>query len=53
MFFHIPLITESQMHKMLTNLDVSKATGLDQIGPRLLKVSADVISNSFTLCNKS
>ncbi|WAR28317.1 hypothetical protein MAR_014021, partial [Mya arenaria] len=28
--------------------DVSKATGLDQIGPTLLKLSADVISNSLT-----
>ncbi|WAQ99776.1 hypothetical protein MAR_024149 [Mya arenaria] len=27
---------------------VSKATGLDQIGPTLLKLSADVISNSLT-----
>ncbi|WAR04353.1 hypothetical protein MAR_019722 [Mya arenaria] len=47
-YFHIPLITESQTRKMLNNLDVSKATGLDQIGPTLLKLSADVISNSLT-----
>ena len=33
---------------MLINLDVSKATGLDQIGPRLLKLSAEVISSSLT-----
>ena len=48
MFFHIPIITESQMHKMLTILDVSKATGIDQFGTRLLKLSADVISKSIT-----
>ena len=48
MFFHIPLITESETHKMLSQLDVSKATGLDQLGPRLLKLSADTISNSLT-----
>ena len=48
MNFNIPLITESETRKMLTNLDVSKATGLDQIGPKLLKLSADVISSSIT-----
>ena len=41
MFFHIPLITESETLKMLKNLDTSKATGFDQIGPKLLKLSAD------------
>ena len=46
-FFHIPPVTESHMHTILTNLDISKATGLDQIGSRLLKLSADVISNSL------
>lgn len=49
MHFNIPLITESETRKLLINLDVSKATGLDQIGSRLLKVSEDVISSSITL----
>ena len=48
MYFHITLITESQMHKRLTNLDVSKATGFDKNLTRLLKVSVDVISNCLT-----
>ena len=35
-FFHIPY-TEYQTRKLLTNLDISKATGLHQLGQRLLK----------------
>ena len=33
---------------MLHNLDISKATGLDQLGPRLLKMSAGVIASTIT-----
>ena len=33
---------------MLKSLDISKATGLDQIGPKLLKLSADEIYSSVT-----
>ena len=48
MYFNIPLITEEQTRKMLVNLDTSKSTGLDQIGPKLLKLSANIISTSIT-----
>ena len=51
MIFNIPLIIESASRKMLRNLDVTKATVLNQIGPRLLKLSADVISSSITNIN--
>ena len=38
----------------MRNLDLSKATGTDNIGPRLLKLSASFISESITyICNKS
>lgn len=47
-FFHIPYITEYQTRKLLTNLDISKATGLDQLGPRLLKLSTDIITKTIT-----
>ncbi len=43
MFFNIPYITEEKVCKMLNDLDTSKATGLDNLGPRLLKMSANVI----------
>ena len=40
--------------KIFKNLDLSKATGSDDIGPRLLKLSASFISESITyICNKS
>ena len=32
---------------MLHNLDISKATGFDQLGPRLLKMSADIIASKI------
>ena len=33
---------------MLRDLDISKATGIDQLGPRLLKLSADVMASTIT-----
>ena len=40
--------------KFLINIDVTKSTGLDNIGPRLLKLSAYYIADSITfICNKS
>ncbi len=42
------------MKKYLTQIDTSKATGLDDIGPRLLKIAAPHISDSIThICNQS
>ena len=53
-FFKIPLITTSQVTTYICNLDPGKSTGLDGIGPRILKMSCDIISPSITaLINKS
>ena len=52
--FTIPSITKEKVQKYLRNLDLSKATGTDNIGPRLLKLLASYISESIThICNKS
>lgn len=42
-FFNIPPIHEQRVHKMLLNLNTSKSTGLDDIGPKFLKLSANII----------
>ena len=47
-FFKIPLITTSQVTTYIRNLDPGKSTGLDGIGPRILKMSCDTISPSIT-----
>ena len=53
-FFTIPNITKEKVEKYLKNLDLSKATGCDDIGPRILKLSAPFISESIAyICNKS
>lgn len=52
--FTIPLIQRDQVLKFLQTLDISKATGTDTIGPRLLRLSAPYIVNEITyLCNQS
>ena len=53
-FFHIPLITPSQVATLIRKLDPGKSTGLDGIGPRIIKLSCDVIAPSIAdLINKS
>ena len=47
-YFQIPLITEDKTRKYLNSLDISKATGLDQLGPRLLKMSTNIITSDVT-----
>ena len=48
------MINISFVKKFLTSLDVTKATGLDCIGPRLLKIAPDAICSSITnIINKS
>ena len=42
--FQIPPVTEHFISKQLNLLDANKSTGLDGIGPRILKISANVIS---------
>ena len=52
--FSIPSIEHEKVEKYLKNIDVTKATGLDNIGPRLLKLAAPYISESLTfICNQS
>ena len=41
--FIISLTNETFVRKSLTNLNVDKSTGLDHIGPRILKLSANKI----------
>ena len=43
-FFNIPNISIAKVSTMLRNLDITKSTGLDNIGPRLLKLSAQSIA---------
>ncbi|CAB4045143.1 Hypothetical predicted protein, partial [Paramuricea clavata] len=47
-------ITETEVFKLLTTLKTSKATGHDRISAKLLKDSADVITETLTqIFNKS
>lgn len=46
--FELPEIDETFVFNFLSSLDTSKATGLDGVGPRLLKLSAGVITKSIT-----
>ena len=41
-------LDENFVFKFLSTLDISKATGLDGIGPKLLKISSDIITKSIT-----
>ena len=52
--FQIPPITSSQVSTFIRRFDLTKATGLDKVGPRILKLACDVISPSIAfLINKS
>ena len=52
--FEIPLIMFSFVNSFLSSLDGTKSTGLDCIGPRLLKLAQNVLSPSLTfIINKS
>ena len=48
MIFELPAIEENFVFKYLSTLETSKATGLDDIGPRLLKLSSGIITKSIT-----
>ena len=53
--FHFNLL-DIKVHfifKFLSTLDISKSTGLDSIGPRLLKISSPVITNSITFIGQN
>ena len=52
--FHIPPITSPQVFEFIRKLDLVKATGLDGVGPRILKLAAEILSSSIAaLINKS
>ena len=52
--FKIPLTYQIFVNNFLSNLNVNKATGLDNIGPQILKMSANVITPSILfIVNKS
>ena len=52
MDFDLPDIGEPFVFKFLSALDISKSTGLDGIGPRLLKLACSAISKSITYIAK-
>ena len=43
-YFKIPAINLSNLIITITPLDGSKATGLDDLSPKILKLSADIIA---------
>ena len=53
-FFRIPKITVNHVSEFINGLNPAKATGLDGIGPQILKLASTVLSPSITaLINKS
>lgn len=52
--FKSPEISKEKVEKFLKNIDITKSTGCDNIGPRLLKTAAPYISDWITyICNQS
>ena len=52
--FSIPLVNCSFVRNYLSSIDVAKSTGLDSIGPRLLKIAPNVLTPGITyMINKS
>ena len=52
--FTIPIIQKEKFSKFLSNIDINMATGIDMIGPRLLKLAAPFIADVITfICNHS
>ena len=52
--FEIPFITETQVSEFINGLNIAKATGLDGIGPRILKLANNILAPSIAaLINKS
>ncbi|CAC5397639.1 unnamed protein product [Mytilus coruscus] len=46
--FSLYTVTNGDVFKYPTNLDINKSTGTDGVGPRILKVSKSVIADSLT-----
>ena len=52
--FSIPFVNCSFVSNYLSNTDIKKATGLDSLGPRLLKIAPNVLAPSITyIINRS
>ena len=52
--FKIPLINVGFVRIFLSKLNVNKSTGLDNVGPNILKISANIIAPSRVyIINKS
>ena len=51
-FFSLYSVTFSDVLKELENLDISKSTGIDGLGSRILKLSAPLIADSLTHIEK-
>ena len=52
--FSLPKVSHEKVEEFLRNINVTKATGSDNFGPRLLKIAAPFISDSITyICNQS
>ena len=47
--FKIPQIQKENVLKFFSKMDINKATGIDMIGPRLLKLAAPYIVDEVTL----
>ena len=46
--YHIPLLTLTFVRRQLQSLDTSKATGLDGLSAKFLKISTDIIAEPLT-----
>ena len=52
--FNIQFINTEQVNSYINKLDLAKATGLDDLGPRIIKLAVDSLSPSIAkLINKS
>ena len=47
--FELPELDENFVFKFLSTLDISETTGLDGIGPKLLKISSGIITTKYNL----
>ena len=53
-YFSIPCISQEKVEKYLKNIDITKVTGSDNIGDRLLQLAAPYISDSLMyICYQS